>query len=131
MAGDGTGFYALPDKGDQVLVAFDRGELGRPYVVGSLWNATARPPLDNSDGRNAVRVIKSRAGHTITFDDTPGAGQLVIEDGAGSTITLDADGSVTISAKADLTITAGGTLTLAGGGGASTITVDATQVDVS
>ena len=131
MAGAGAGFYALPDKGEQVLVAFDKGELGRPYVLGSLWNATARPPLDNSDGRNAARVIKSPAGHTITFDDTPGAGQLVIRDSAGSTITLAADGSVTISARTDLTITAGGTLTLAGAGGASAITVDATRVNVS
>jgi uncharacterized protein involved in type VI secretion and phage assembly len=132
MAGAGTGFYALPEKGEQVLVAFEHGNLARPYVIGSLWNAQARPPTDNSNGRNDKRVIKSRAGHTITFDDTAGRGRLVIEDSQGSTIALDAtDGSITISAKKDLTITAGGTVRLEGGGGSTTLTVDANRVNVS
>jgi phage protein D/phage baseplate assembly protein gpV len=132
MAGAGAGFYALPEKGEQVLVAFEHGNLARPYVIGSLWNAKARPPLDNSDGRNDKRVIKSRAGHTITFDDTAGRGQLLIEDGQGSTITLDAtNGAITIKAKNDLTVSAGGTLTLAGGDGGTKITVDASHVNVS
>ena len=32
MAGPDRGFYALPDKGDQVLVAFEHGDLSQPYV---------------------------------------------------------------------------------------------------
>jgi phage protein D/phage baseplate assembly protein gpV len=132
MAGGGMGFYALPEPGDQVLVAFEDGDLGKPYVLGGLWNAEQRPPATNADGTNSTRVIRSRAGHTITFDDTPAAGKLVIEDRAGSTITMNSlDGSMEISATGDLTISARKNLTLKAAGGTTTIAMDAEQVNVS
>jgi uncharacterized protein involved in type VI secretion and phage assembly len=131
MAGDGMGFYALPEKDDQVLVAFAHGDLSRPYVIGGLWTDRAPPPVRN-DGHNDLRVITSRAGHTIVFDDTDETGRLVIQDGGGSTITLDAtDGSITINAAKDLTIAAGGTISIEAAGGATTITMDDHQVDVT
>lgn len=132
MAGSGTGFYALPEKGEQVLVAFVGGDLAGPYVIGRLWNATARPPVTNVDGKNDKKVIKSRAGHTITFDDTAELGKLVVEDGRGSTLTLNSvDGSITISATQNLTLKAGGTISLEAAQGATKITMDATHVDVT
>jgi hypothetical protein len=33
-----AGLFFLPEIDDEVLVAFEAGDLGRPYVVGSLWN---------------------------------------------------------------------------------------------
>ncbi|MFE1943142.1 phage baseplate assembly protein V [Streptomyces massasporeus] len=133
MAGKDMGFYWLPEVGDQVLVAFEHGDLGKPYVIGGLWNADQPPPETNTDGANSTRVIKSRAGHTITFDDDKTGGELVIKDGGrGSMITLNAtDGSLSISAAGDLTITAGGSITLAAAGGATTVTVNETEVDIS
>jgi phage protein D/phage baseplate assembly protein gpV len=123
MAGDGMGFYALPQKGEQVLVAFEHGDLTKPYVLGSLWNVGESPPEKN-DGTNSRRVIKSQAGHTIVFDDTANIGQLVVKDGQGSSITLDAtDGSITISAR--------GKLRLEAAGGVHALTIDETQVDIS
>ena len=70
MGGDGMGFYALPEKGEQVLVAFEHGDLSKPYVLGSLWHVGQSPPEQNTDGQNTLRMIKSKAGHTIMFDDT-------------------------------------------------------------
>ncbi|MFJ4358975.1 phage baseplate assembly protein V [Streptomyces massasporeus] len=133
MAGKDMGFYWLPEVGDQVLVAFEHGDLGKPYIIGGLWNADQPPPETNTDGANSTRVIKSRAGHTITFDDSKTGGELVIKDGGrGSMITLNAtDGSLSISAAGDLTITAGGSITLAAAGGATTVTVNETEVDIS
>jgi phage protein D/phage baseplate assembly protein gpV len=132
MAGKNMGFYALPEPGDQVLVAFEHGELSKPYVIGSIWNARQGPPATNVDGQNSQRVIKSRAGHTITFDDTLNVGKLIIEDKLGSSITLNAtDGSITISAKGNLTIQANGTISLEAVKGATKITMDATQVNVT
>lgn len=131
-AGDGTGLYWLPEVGDQVLVAFELGDLSKPYVIGGLWNTGRPPPATNADGTNSTRVIRSRAGHTITFDDSGAGGKLVIEDGGlGSTIVLDAaDGSLTISAARDLTITAGGSVTVSAAGGSTQIVVDESHVDI-
>ncbi|MFJ3902874.1 phage baseplate assembly protein V [Streptomyces sp. NPDC090025] len=132
MAGQDAGFYALPELGDQVLVAFENGDLSRPYVLGALWTAEQRPPVRNADGRNAVRVIRSRAGHTITFDDSEDGSSLVIEDGSGSRVSLRAtDGSISVEAGGDLTVKAGGTLTLEAAGGSTKITMTADKVDVT
>ena len=43
MAGSGRGLVLIPEIGDEVLVAFERGDLRFPYVVGALWNGKDRP----------------------------------------------------------------------------------------
>jgi phage protein D/phage baseplate assembly protein gpV len=132
MGGKDMGFYALPEQGEQVLVAFEHGELSKPYVIGSLWTAKQAPPDKNADGRNSKRIIKSRAGHCITFDDTLDIGQLEIKDRTGSAITLNArNGSISIAAKGNLTIKASGTISLEAAGGGTKISMDATGVDVT
>ncbi|MCK4734088.1 MAG: hypothetical protein KAT65_16670, partial [Methanophagales archaeon] len=69
MAGKDRGTFFLPEVDDEVLVAFDRGDINHPYVIGSLWNGVDTPPETNADGKNNIRKIKSRSGHEIIFDD--------------------------------------------------------------
>lgn len=69
MAGNGRGTFFLPEVGDEVLVAFDRGEMRHPYIIGALWNGVDKPPEDNADGKNNIRKITSRSGHEIVFTD--------------------------------------------------------------
>jgi uncharacterized protein involved in type VI secretion and phage assembly len=106
MAGGGRGFYMLPEVGDEVLVMFEQGRFDRPYVIGALWNGLDPPPEANGDGKNDLRIIKSRSGHTITLDDTAGAEKITVADKSGkSTIVLDAQsGSVSIQAEGDITL---------------------------
>lgn len=104
MAGSQTGIYFLPEVGDEVLIAFEQGNLSSPIIIGSLWNAEKRPPASNTDGQNNTRLLKTRSGHTITLDDTKGSEKIVIGDQSGSSITMMNDGSITINAKASLTI---------------------------
>jgi uncharacterized protein involved in type VI secretion and phage assembly len=93
MTGGNRGMYFLPEVGDEVLVAFERGDLRFPYIVGSLWNGVDKSPQANKDGRNDLRVIHTRKGHKLTFDDgTRGKVQLELDD--GKRVTLDDDGIV-------------------------------------
>lgn len=91
MAGNDRGAFFLPEVDDEVLVAFDHGDINHPYVVGALWNGVDTPPETNSDGKNNVRKIKSRSGHEIILDDNheQGAEKIEIHTNAGHTILLD------------------------------------------
>ena len=69
MAGNGRGLVLIPEVGDEVLVAFERGDLRFPYVLGSLWNSKERPPLSNSDGKNDKRELRFKKEAPLLFDD--------------------------------------------------------------
>lgn len=69
MAGITHGHYFIPNVGDQVLVAFENGELQAPYVIGSLWNATAPPPLPSPVPQ--IRVLRTLAGNQLVFTEVP------------------------------------------------------------
>ncbi len=98
MAGDEMGTYFLPKVDDEVLVAFDSGDLDHPYVLGSLWNGDQPPPEDNADGENTIRTIKSESDHEITLDDDETEGNVEITTSGGHTISLDdSSGSETIT----------------------------------
>jgi uncharacterized protein involved in type VI secretion and phage assembly len=91
MAGKSRGMYFLPEIEDEVLVAFERGDLRFPYIVGSLWNGVDKPPETNSDGKNDIRQIRTRKGHKVTFDDGR-KGLVRIELNDGKKLQIDDDG---------------------------------------
>jgi uncharacterized protein involved in type VI secretion and phage assembly len=123
MAGGKRGLWFLPENNDEVLVAFERGDLRFPYVVGSLWNGVDKSPVANKDGKNDVRMIHTRKGHKLTFDDgSKGKVQLElndgkrltidddgvqVNDGQGNTVVIQSgSGGITIEAAAKLTLKA-------------------------
>ena len=91
MAGGGRGGFFLPEVGDEVLVAFEHGNINHPYIIGTLWNNVAQPPETNSDGQNNIRKIKSRSGHEIIFNDdkTTKQEKIEIHTSAGHKVVLD------------------------------------------
>lgn len=110
MAGASRGSYFLPEVDDQVLVVFEHGYIEKPIVIGALWSAKQKPPEKNADGANNFRVIKSRAGHRLIFDDTQGAERVILVDktkknkilldSANKVVTVEtADGDIEITAK--------------------------------
>jgi phage baseplate assembly protein V len=106
MAGNDRGLYVLPEVDDEVLVAFEHGSVEFPYVLGSLWNGKDKPPGKNDDGKNNVRALKSRSGHTISLDDTDGKEKIEIVDAKGKeSIVIDtAKNTITITADKDIVI---------------------------
>lgn len=89
MAGGVRGSFFLPEVGDEVLVAFEHGNINRPYVIGALWNGVDKPPETNSDGKNNIREIKSRSGHELIFNDEDNKENIEIHTKAGHKIFLD------------------------------------------
>jgi phage baseplate assembly protein V len=79
-AGKDRGWWFLPEIDDEVLIMFAHGDLSRPVVVGALWNGTDKPPEQNG-GSNERRMLVSRSGHKVIFDDD--AGTITFEDGGG------------------------------------------------
>jgi len=123
-ADDDQGFEALPAVDTQVVVAFEAGDPRRPYIVGSCWNGRERLPEDPRQP-NDKRLIKTRAGSLLEFDDTRGAAKvtlsmrsghrLVLDDAAqqvtlshqnGCTLTIDPAGNVKIQANVNVDVTA-------------------------
>ena len=120
MAGNGRGFYALPEVDDEVLVAFEHGRVEFPYVLGALWNGKDVPPEPSDNGKNNMRTFKSRSGHIVRLDDTDGEGKIEILDSSGknSIVITTKNNTVTISADADIAIKASqGKVTISGSGG--------------
>ncbi|BAY15487.1 Rhs element Vgr protein [Anabaenopsis circularis NIES-21] len=70
-AGIGRGFDCLPEINDEVLVAFEHGDIHRPYVIGGVWNGTDAPPEAVADtvvgGKVRLRTFKTRVGHKLQF----------------------------------------------------------------
>jgi uncharacterized protein involved in type VI secretion and phage assembly len=88
-ASGNKGIFFPPEVGDEVLVVFQKGNVNAPYVIGSLWSSKAKPPDKNDGGKNNVKIIKTRAGHTITFNDEKKKAKIEIKSNAGNTVTLD------------------------------------------
>jgi len=105
MAGNKRGTLFIPEVNDEVLVAFQGGDPGRPIVIGALWNGRNQPPpaMDRS-GRNNLKSIVTRNGVTLEFSDdtgvealslrTPGGNKLVLKDGPGVVTITDSNGNV-------------------------------------
>lgn len=78
MATSGGGAYFKPQKGDEVLVDYDNGNIERPYVMGSLFSKNVLEPQEylgrknTQGGGNATMAIVSPNGHHITFSDPSG-----------------------------------------------------------
>ena len=118
------GLQILPEVDSQVIVGFEAGNLRRPYIVGSCWNGTETLP-DIPLPPNNIRMLKTRSGHTLKFDDTEDATKLSLttadghfiemDDGLnevtlshsnGSTIVMRASGTIEINANAGVDINA-------------------------
>jgi uncharacterized protein involved in type VI secretion and phage assembly len=111
-ADDAQGFQALPEAGSQVVVGFEAGNPRRPYIVGACWNGRESLPSEPQAANN-IRVLKTRSGSKVEFDDTEGAARIIIETAGGHRIELDDAGpavSIRHSMGSSINFTAGGSI---------------------
>jgi len=130
-AADGRGFDCLPEIDDEVLVAFEHGDIHRPYVLGGVWNGQDAPPNpvenDVQDGKVRLRTFQTRTGHKIQFieEDKGGSktgvliqtkgGHKAYLDDSGSLVTITSTGTMNLDASGDMTIKAGGNMNIQAG----------------
>jgi uncharacterized protein involved in type VI secretion and phage assembly len=129
-AGPDSGAHFIPEVNDEVLVAFEFGDIRRPYVVGSLHNGQDKPKLGNGlfdNGKVKRRGFISRKGHQfIFFDDASKAGMAFISsDGklkislneTNSEIHISSQGKVHVESQQDMTLESQANLNLKAGQG--------------
>lgn len=133
-AGKNWGTYFIPQIGDEVLVAFQHGDVRDAYVVGSLWSPTARPPAATPIDPQQRRAIRTPSGHEIELHEAKqsvtvktATGQTVtmtpekievVTTGGTAKVLLETSGSVTVTAAVKIELKA------------PSITLDGATVDV-
>ncbi|MEM6253788.1 MAG: VgrG-related protein [Cyanobacteria bacterium P01_D01_bin.156] len=99
-AGNSRGFDCLPEIDDEVLVAFEHGDIHRPYILGGVWNGADAPPNPVSknvqDGKVRLRTIQTRTGHKIQFveEDQDTKAGVYIETTGGHKLSLNDSGQM-------------------------------------
>ncbi|MBI1407399.1 MAG: phage tail protein [Caulobacter sp.] len=105
-AGPQKGAFFAPAEQDEVLVAFEMGDVSRPYVIGVLWNGVDTPPVPPEQVQT-VRQIQTASGAYIQFDDADGGTSITITDKTGNSILIDTQANkVTVKSTQDLTLSA-------------------------
>lgn len=131
-AGKGTGLQLMPRPKDEVLIAFENGQLDFPYVIGGLYGKN-QGKLGNDDliDKNTKApkktALTTKTGHQIVLDDDSETSSItiqtkngqscsiVLDDKKGITITTKGDGkNIVINSKSELQLTATKKVTIKG-----------------
>lgn len=128
-AGADYGFLWFPDSHEEVLVAFEHGDLAFPIVIGSLWSGKNKPPSDITGavdgGQFQTHGIISPAGNKIVFKDKKSEAGIVLVTAdekikielkeGDSELSITCTGAVKLKATGDLEIKADGAVKLEAG----------------
>lgn len=151
-AGNGYGSYTLPEVGDTVVIAFERGDRNCPIVIGSIWGKVNALPGETALEKNNIKRFLTKGGCQVVFDDedsknkieitTPKKMKVAIED-ENETITVSDDsgdnglvidckgGTLKISAGKKIEINVGGNPSIALDGSAKSVEVKGNQIDLN
>lgn len=110
----GRGMFALPEKDDEVLVAFVDGDINQPVIIATMWNGIDKPSYSNKDAssptqrfnsdhgdfrgtaspkENDIRSFSSRAKHELIFNDNKDNPRVTIQSGCKHRIVLNDTGN--------------------------------------
>jgi uncharacterized protein involved in type VI secretion and phage assembly len=94
FSGDGSGFFAVPDKNAGVWIEFEGGDPEYPIWTGGWWGSLKEmpPSLLTPPPPWKKVLIKTPGGHSILIDDSPGIGGITLETSGGQKLSLTATG---------------------------------------
>lgn len=98
FGGDQYGSFFHPNVGDVVVLAFQHGDIHRPFVIGRLWTQEVKPPLNVQNGKNEEYKIVTPNQSYLDFVDTKGKEKITLATPKGRTVLLDDEnGQISIS----------------------------------
>ena len=121
-AGNEKGIFFIPEIDEEVMVDFENGNAEKPFVVGALYHSKQHPRENWYESQdNHTKIIRSRNGHTILFNDLGEGGNFRIYDmdkwnyeiGCSTDeklICLKSKGNIELYAEKNIIIKAGGNI---------------------
>ena len=103
---DGYGWYFMPEVGDEVRVQFPSEDENEAYVTSAVH------VTHGSRANPGVKFIRTVYGQTIQFDPE----KILIDDGAGSSITMHKDEGISLETNKNAKIEAGSEITMSAAG---------------
>jgi len=67
--GKSWGHYFLPEVGDQVVMAFEGGNIEKPYIIGCVSKESDKFLSVSADEDNQYKRIVTKNGSTLSFED--------------------------------------------------------------
>ena len=99
-AGNGKGFYFIPEIGEEVMVDFENGNAERPFVLGAHYNGAAK-----SGYKPTTKAIHTQSGTKILLNDAEGS--VRIEDASHNIYEMDGKGNINLYAPNNICMNAG------------------------
>jgi uncharacterized protein involved in type VI secretion and phage assembly len=109
-AGRKRGIAFIPEVNDEVLVAFEQGDVRSPFVLGGLWSAANEVPDDLVKGGSVDhRALTSRNGHSIVLSDSRDDEGVIVSSADGQHVV-----KISTSNPGTIEITTSGTVKISG-----------------
>jgi len=94
---DQQGLFMIPEVDAQVWVEFEEGDISRPVWVGTFWQQQSDVPQDASKDEPTTRLIQTKSGHIIQFDDADGEEQFRLHHPKDAEMVIDPNGTVSLT----------------------------------
>ncbi len=99
-SGNEKGMFFIPEKDEEVLVDFESGDVEKPFVTGAVYHGGSKSGKEDKD--NNFKIIKTKSGNTITFDDKEGSIKVV--DKKGSSVYIKGDNTIEVTSQSKVTV---------------------------
>jgi uncharacterized protein involved in type VI secretion and phage assembly len=109
-AGKDVGLQMMPRPKEEVVIAFENGQLDSPIILGSVFGKTTGK-IPNAklikNGKPLVTALTTKAGHQLIFDDDNDSSSITLQmkNGNACSVVMTDKGGITITTKGDRSVT--------------------------
>jgi uncharacterized protein involved in type VI secretion and phage assembly len=107
LAGNQSGFFAVPPVGSNVWVEFEQGNSDYPIWSGCFWGSSSEVPPQGNSAPPGVQsiVIQSVGGSILMISDQPGSsGGILLKSSSGASIAINDTGITITNGQATIQI---------------------------